>query len=70
MYSMVCIKKKKKRSDSVFHTGQFVDTFFKQSSVLIVSFAAYFWMPRNASPKEEGALLDIQKLPAKETTVY
>ena len=33
----------------------------------LVSFAAVFWMSRNAPPKERGALRGIQKTAAKET---
>ena len=33
---------------------------------VLVSFAAVFWMSRNASPKKREALRDIQKTAAKE----
>ena len=36
----------------------------------LVSFAAVFWMSRNAPPKEGGALRDIQKTAAKETSLH
>ena len=39
----------------------------------VVSFAAVFWMSRNAPPKETslgGALRDIQKTAAKETNSH
>ena len=42
-------------------------TLFFIANGVVVSFAAVFWMSRNAPPKEEGALRDIQKTAAKET---
>ena len=45
-------------------------TLKKRAPGLLVSFAAVFWMSRNAPPKVSlgGALRDIQKTAAKETT--
>ena len=47
-----------------------INYFYKNATYHLVSFTAVFWMSRNAPPKVSlgGALRDIQKTAAKETT--